>query len=610
MKIFEIMTRLADSFGITQKIGPLVDDPRIYRSLRSLLVEKGTTVITPYSQSLWCYSAINAIAQNLSRVPFILKKEAGELEPSIIEQGPLYDLMMKPNPLMTLKTLVEATFVYFCLRGEAFWIMDRDNISEIPSAIWCFDPIRFEPSLSKTTGLPEFWKYRAKEEFKFYPHQIIHFKMFNPYDDLRGLSPIDASRLSMESDYQSSIYNKVFFEHGAKVGGFITVPGELTDDQFNRLIAQFEERHKGASKAHKIAVVEGGGEFTEAKLTQREMDFIKGKSMTRKEILAAFKVNEVVLGIYEDIKSYEGIRAAHKAFWEECLMPKISYFEEVLWVNFFSKIGIRRGKGRVWGEFDLANVGPLQINFSEKVVTASKMFTMGWPINHINKRLQLGMQDVSWGNEWFVPGGYLPVTTILKAPVPGSSKPKEPKEEEEEEESKYIDDVSLRSKAEMDLKAKIKKFLFDQRKKALKIAYSKGDWDSLKEGDEYDELRKELVPVYKEAIDMGIFSVQQEMEGELLPLDVFMKDISFHIESRATMIVEGFRNLVNTALSTIDKGKGNEVVADKVRGIYNAITSKGNVIAKSEAHSAFVYGASIANNYVRKELAPLLLKGE
>lgn len=611
MKIFEIAARLADNFGITKRIGPLIDDPKIYRSLRSLLVEKGNTVVTPYSQSVWVYACINAIAQNLSRVPFVLKKDAGDLEPSIIEKGPLYDVMMKPNPLMTLKTLIEATFVYYCLRGEAFWILSRNNISEIPSEIWCFDPIRFEPVLSRTTGLPEFWKYRGKEEFRFFPHEIIQFKMFNPYDDLRGISPIEASRISIEADFQSSVFNRAFFEHGAGIGGFISIDGELTDEQFNRLIGQFEERHKGASKAHKIAVVEGGGKFTEAKLTQREMDFIKGKSMTRKEILATFKVNEVVLGIYDDIKSYEGIRAAHKAFWEECLMPKIAYFEEVLWVNFFSNIGIRRGKGRVWGEFDLANVGPIQINFSEKVLTASKMFTMGWPINHINKRLQLGMKEVPWGDEWWVPGGYAPVTALLDGTMPTTApkltEPKKPKEPEKVEAPKDTEDLQLRAKAETDLKNKFKKFLFEQRKRALKIAYSDKDWEELKDVEEYVGLKKELMPIYKDAVDMGIFFIQQQMMGELIPLDALSKDVTFHVESRATLVAEGFRNLINTALSTINKEKSDDVVADKVREIYNAITSKGNVIAKSEAMSAFSYGRSLAESYVRQELAPFLL---
>jgi hypothetical protein len=83
-------------------VGPLIDDHRIFRSLRELLAPFGTVVSRPYSQSIWIYSCINSWANNLSRVPFVLKVDAGELEPKIIEKGELYELFQEPNYLMTL----------------------------------------------------------------------------------------------------------------------------------------------------------------------------------------------------------------------------------------------------------------------------------------------------------------------------------------------------------------------------------------------------------------------------------------------------------------------------------------------------------------------------
>ena len=154
MKLFEMVNRAASNLGVVEKgIGPLIGDQVLFRSMRSILASQGTKVTSPYSQSVWVYAALNAITSNLSRVPFLLKKDAGDLEPGKIEEGPLYEVMMKPNPLMILKTLIQATFTYMGLRGEAIWILERENISQIPQAIWCFDPMRFSPSINKETGL-------------------------------------------------------------------------------------------------------------------------------------------------------------------------------------------------------------------------------------------------------------------------------------------------------------------------------------------------------------------------------------------------------------------------------------------------------------------------
>lgn len=598
-----IVDRVMEAFGYQKSVGPLLDDHRIHRSLR-VLSEGSNTVASPYRQSVWVYACINTIAQNLQRVPFVLKEDAGDLEPSIIEDGELYELFLNPNPLMTLKTLIEATFVYFGLRGEAFWILEgRENVTQIPKEIWTFDPIRFEEVQDERTGMLKGWKYKGKSEYFFPSEHVIHFKMFNPYNDLRGLAPLEAARLSVDQDFQSSVFNKAFFENGATVGGFITIPAgtDLTDEQFDRLLKQFEGRHKGASKAYKIAVVEGGGQFTEAKLTQKDMDFIEGKKLTRQEILSAYKVNEVVLGVYTSLRSYEGIKAAHKAFWEECEVPKIEYFQEVLWAKLFSKIVPRKGKGKVWGEFDLANVGPLQVNYQEKIKTAMSMFHMGWPINDINKRLQLGMKEVPWGNQWWVPGGFLPVSSI-------STSPKKDSSDNNKDVSIVVRGNAPLSPLEVDFKAKLGKLLFEQRKRAIAEAFGKRNWKSVQLDKDYTKLKDSIYSIYTDAVHSGVFCVQRQQEiEELSPLTSYAVDISVYAEGRSSFVSKGFQQVVENVLSSLSKnGMSNDVLGDKVREIYNLLSSKASLVAKSEVENAFTFGKDLAAKQIRDALSPSL----
>ena len=627
-------------------VGPLIDDNRIYKSLRELLGPFSGIVQQPYKQSVWVYSAVNTIMSNISRVPFVIRKDKGDkLEPDTIEEGPLYELFQNPNPLMTQSKLIETTFGFYELYGECFWILEgRENITQIPKEIWTFNPTRFSPVVDKDTGWLLGWKYTGKTEVVFSVNEILHFKMFNPYDDLRGLSPLEASRLSIESEYHASMYNKVFFENGAVTSLNISVPEELNDEQYNRMLKQFEDRHKGSKKAHRIVIAEGGAKIVESRIGQRDMEFIEGKRMSRTEILAAYGVNEVVLGIFADVKSFEGSKAAHKAFWEECLVPKIMYFEEVLWAKFFSKIGVRKGKGKVWGEFDLATVASLQENYKDKVEMAKVLWDMGWPINMINKRLKLGMQDVKWGNEAYVPGGYASYSYIManggaqnqasgKDDQTGKIAPEFVQAVAEAVKALIVSPElsqisspspevpllepsdpykSCKSALSKEYKSRVGVLLFNQRKTALENIFA--DKKVVHNPKGYDKLIRELKEVYQDAVRKGCLSVWQDVgasEEAVTSLDCVR--INEFVDGKVAFVVGNFKDLIDNLTDAFDRFKttnspDNDVLAGKMREIYNYLTQKSYTIAEAEMDSSFAFGRNLETSIMSvkfKEIAAI-----
>jgi HK97 family phage portal protein len=631
------------------QVGLLKDDTIIYRSLRQVLGEAANKVNFPYKQSVWTYSCINAIADNLARVPFVLKKDNGPgKEPTIIEEGALYDVFQNPNPYMTQEELIRATMIFLGLRGESIWILDgRENVTQIPQQIWCFDPHRFEPYFDPKTKYHVGWVYKKgtpQQEF-FAMSEIIFFRYFNPYDDIRGMPPLDAAKVSIDQDFLANLYNTTFFENGAEPGGVLAVDGELTDTQYNRALKQFEERHKGPRKGHRIALIEGGAKYYEAKITQRDMQFIEGKKLSREEIMAAYKVNEVVLGIYKDIKSFEGIKSAHKAFWEECEMPKVKYIENLLWSKFFSKLGIRRGRGKIWGEFDLATVGPLQVNYAEQIEIAHRMWSMGWPINEINKRLQLGMQEVPWGNEWWVPGGFLPVTAIMeftknggnagKQPTnsgevqgqtPAKKPPKENPAEPNAKPKKEIgtddritiecDDEQRRNvllgvnveelllPLEKNFRSKTKRYLFEQRKKVLAKIYEHTPGTELsvvfEKQKESGKLAGAFRQLYVEALGAGYSTFCTQMGSTSpFPSTQGVGPVNTYVETKASFMSKNFMDMTESLIDALTnyintQHPTNEEAANKAREIYNLLSGKCSLLSNKEAYIAYAYGRVLA----------------
>lgn len=618
--------------AIKRGIGALKDDSTIFRSLRSLAQSKPKTVVDPYDKSVWVYGSIRAISTNLSRVPFKLyEKKKTESDTDIInrievKKGDIFKLLNEPNPFMSFRSMMEATSVYLENYGECFWLLEgRENSTQIPEEMWVHNPTRFSPRFNKETRKFEGWNFKRGNDVKDLElsfSEVIHFKYFNPYDEIRGLSPLKAATLSVDQDYYSSEYNKNFFEEGAIISGLVSVDEELGETAYKRFINQLEERHRGSGNAHKIGVLEGGAKWLNLSASQTDLDFANLKKLNKEEILSAFRTNPVVLGIYSDIKSYEGIRAAHKSFWQESLVPKIKYIEETLNRVLLSKIL----SGKYFGEFDLNQVEALRDDFNYKVQTAWLLHRMNFPINMINDRLNLGMSKVAWGDTVFIPNKNSTVEDILSGKAKETNNnennngnnignndnkednnsneeddKKKPKKEEENKE--YIEIFNKLNKVqniiEKQFQSKLSRFLFEQRKAIIETLYQVSDdykimtsaniVDRLFPSKESDRLKTILKRLYVTSVKTGAHMIAEELED----VDFIFKEIDFEyvINSRLNVIPNDIVYTVKMHLSQtlnegIDSGDSIDELIERIKKVYNFAGSRSKEIARIESLSA------------------------
>lgn len=600
----KILNVLSNTLLVNRKsVGPLIDNGKINRSLRSFLSQGGDLEVSdPYKKSVWVYSAVNAISQNISATaPFRLYHKSDN-DKIYVEQGPLYDVFNNPNPWMTKITLMQSTIIYLELFGEAFWVLDgRKNLTDIPEQIWCLSPERFEHVVDYPTGkFTGYWDYNnGRTITTLAPWEVLQFKYFNPYHDVRGMSPVDAARLGVEQDYFASLYNKNFFKDGAKVGGAIEVEEGLTDDQWLRLRTQFEDRHKGYQNAHKVAIIEGG-KWKPDKNSQKDMEFISLKDVTRGEILAAYKINEVVLGNYKNIQSYEGIKNAHKTFWEETLIPKIKLLTETLQSKFL----VNLVGEPIYCEFDLTDVQSLRQDLVDKVTACEKLFKMGWPINQINKILNMGFDEVPWGDTWFVPLNTVDVGDVMEKETPIYEPPEPPKSEDEEDKEETPNgktahlDLSDKDNAmwaryiakqlpiENMIKGKISRFYFEQRKTVLKNIHNETP-TLFNVQEEQNKCLQMLKPLYYIAATTGVEMLAEELGVDSIPDDDGVTKFVDERLSRATSLII---NRIKVQLVDILEGVSNnnytiEQIADQIRDVYNKVINKVGTTARTETNT-------------------------
>jgi SPP1 gp7 family putative phage head morphogenesis protein len=103
---------------------------------------------------------------------------------------------------------------------------------------------------------------------------------------------------------------------------------ELAQDQRDEIRSTWNSRHQGKGKNSKIAILEGGMQYQQVSITQKEMDYIESLKFTRDDILVAFGVPKSV--ITTDDVNLANANSGLRTFLSETIKPEIAQLVEVI----------------------------------------------------------------------------------------------------------------------------------------------------------------------------------------------------------------------------------------------------------------------------------------
>jgi HK97 family phage portal protein len=188
------------------------------------------------------------------------------------------------------------------------------------------------------TGMPRGYQYQVgqrKVEWEADPYSgesdIRHLKAFNPLDDWYGLSPIEAGAFAIDQHNESMKWMQALLQNSARPSGALVVGADkdLTPDQFNRLKTEMEENYQGARNAGRPMLLEGGLDWKAMGLSPSDMSIIESKYSSARDVALAFGVPPMLLGIPGD-NTYSNYKEARLAFWEDTVLPLVTYMTEEL----------------------------------------------------------------------------------------------------------------------------------------------------------------------------------------------------------------------------------------------------------------------------------------
>ena len=473
-----------------------------------------------YLKNAIVYRCVNEISKGASAVPFVLK--AGD---QIIEEHPLIDLLMRPNPLQSYSEFFSSLFGYVLLSGNAY-ILKTGSDMGAPKELHQLRPDRIN---IKGSGkpIPEKYEYMVNgrvantymidQENGF--SELKHIKLWNPLDDYYGLSPMSAAAVEVDQFNMSSKHNVNLLQNGARPSGAVIFKPQddagfavnLSESQRQQLITDMNNRFTGANNAGRPMLLEGDFDWKEMGLSPKDMDFATLKHMSATDIALCFGVPSQLVGV-PDSQTYSNVAEARLALYEETIIPHLrkiaSDLNEWLVPLFDDRLTL---------EFDIDSIPALSERVRKTYENVTSAVREGIMTRN-EAREKIGLEPLNGADDLYISANLFPLGDE------GVEKPENPINEEDLED--YDDDET--DKAIMDLL---------EEEKAL------ADIDTVPTNSMAEEAARGLEwrRKYKRGgTTVGVARANQLMNKERLSIDTVKRMYSFFSRHEVDKQAEGF----------------------------------------------------------------------
>ena len=565
----------------------------------------------PYRSSELVYICISYTAKAIAQIPLQVMK-GDEVLP---DNDPWVQLFSRPNLLMDKVSFVEAMVSYLLLDGNV-WMIPFPPSNTTPDSIWVVNQNSMRPNRNKRTGQLDGWKFvtglegAPSDGIELLPEEVCHAWLWNPYDPIMGMAPLDAGKISIRTDYKAAVYNENFFDQGGSPAGILSTDQRLGNKEFARLQSQMGQ-HEGFLKSNKLMILEKGLQYTQKALSHKDMEWIEGRGLSAERVYQIFGMKKAIISAESSGDGLNSNRAKEqrRSWWQDTNIPLMTYITSALTFSVLRKFGL-------WIRFDKTAIDALQEELKEKLETATLLKALGFTTNEINDRLELGFDEKPWRDEWWHPMSEVSESRMEEEdPDDDDDEPDDvPEDDEEIEEDMITLSKDWEPKAERVWKnlvngtlpiekwfaGKLRKIFYDMRKKSLEVLGNEKTVTDLEKEDFIDETKRIQVAANR-ASELAI------MQGVKTLVDEVGFDLSFNLsdpnainylatkELQVTKITQRIKGLLNDELSAgMSAGESIGQISNRIKEVFNKKISgaRAKTIARTEVVGAANFGRS------------------
>lgn len=307
-----------------------------------------------YGSNGTVFSNVSLLASSVAKPPWQLYRQVtapadsnrfttsdeGSDQRPVVPQHAALNVLNNPTAIMvngvkwqpwTRFRLFEISGLWLELTGKSFWVVDHPKGSTLPLGLWPVMPHRMTPVPDPDKYLLG-WVYTSpdgREQIPLDPTEVIYNCYPDPLDVYGGMGPIRSVLTDIQASRAAAEWNLAFFQNSAEPGGVIQVDHEMEDPEYNTLVNRWREDHRGVSKAHRIAVLEGGQTWVPNEARQRDMEFTAGRESERDIIREAIGMHKVMTGVSDDVNRANA-QTGEEIFASWKVAPRLDRWKDVL----------------------------------------------------------------------------------------------------------------------------------------------------------------------------------------------------------------------------------------------------------------------------------------
>ena len=203
---------------------------------------------------------------------------------SIYPQHPVHRIVHDiASPLQTSMELWETVVASLQQWGNAYLRPTRDASGSITGLVY-MRPDRMDVHLDRKTG-HRYYGYHEPDGTvtPYTDYDILHIPGLG-FDGIRGYSPVELLRESIGAGLAAEEYQARFFGNNMVPPHYLAFPGTLGPKARENLIRWYKQNFGGLANAHKLGVVEQGGEIKTVPINHRDIQFLELRKFQLEDI--------------------------------------------------------------------------------------------------------------------------------------------------------------------------------------------------------------------------------------------------------------------------------------------------------------------------------------
>lgn len=236
------------------------------------------------------------------------------------------------NPEMSAFTYRRTITAHTASRGNGISEIEFDGAGRV-KALWPLNPdkaeLKRDPRNKKLHYFYTLPESEGGHVVRLPADRILHIKWLSQ-NGLWAMSPVQLAKESIGISMAAQEFMARFFQNDASPRGALQTDQKLTDKAYDRLKADFEDRHGGLDKKHRYAILEEGLKFNPISLSPQDIMLLDLMHFGIEDVGRIWGISSDMLNLADKAATYASVEQFDIRFEKHTIRPwTVNWEQEV-----------------------------------------------------------------------------------------------------------------------------------------------------------------------------------------------------------------------------------------------------------------------------------------